>query len=241
MAIVGPADLPAVLKLNDSNPLKRRTMFMLGYPNVQVELTEPQLEESLRIAGNFIATYFPQEERYAYFYTAPLQSEYDLPPDAYWIREVGWDPVANRIQDIFGADMFLFCISADDSKVLTENGLKHHKDLIKEDKLITPFGPEEYTIEFHEQKQQLVKIDYGCGHLKCTTNQPIKVNGFDVNDSLNGWLNASEMESGDFIVTNRGAASIKSISIVEPSSTITIKTKSGCFYACSEGKPIILH
>jgi hypothetical protein len=107
MAIIGPSDLPHVLKA-DSNPLKLRILHHFGYPNVNVELTEDQMEELLRVTGDFICQYFPLEERYAYFYSQPLVEEYDLPEDAYWIREVAWDPVMNRIQDIFGAEMFLF-------------------------------------------------------------------------------------------------------------------------------------
>ena len=107
MAIIGPKNLPHVLKA-DSNPLKLRVLHHFGHPNVNVELTEDQLEELLRVTGDFICQYFPLEERYAYFYTKPLISAYDIPPDAYWIREVAWDPVMNRIQDIFGAEMFLF-------------------------------------------------------------------------------------------------------------------------------------
>jgi hypothetical protein len=107
MAIIGPSDLPAVLKA-DSNPLKLRVLHHFGHPNVNVELTESQLEEMLRVIGDFIVQYFANEERYAFFYTQPLVTEYDLPEDAYWVREVSWDPVSNRIQDIFGAEMFLF-------------------------------------------------------------------------------------------------------------------------------------
>jgi hypothetical protein len=109
MAIIGPTQLPAVLKA-DSNPLKLRVLHHFGHPNVNVELTEDQLEEMLRVTGDFIVQYFPMEERYAYFYTQPLVEEYDLPADAYWVREIAWDPVSNRIQDIFGAEMFLFSV-----------------------------------------------------------------------------------------------------------------------------------
>lgn len=109
MAIIGPPDLPHVLKV-DSNPLKLRVLHHFGHPNVNVELNEKQFEELLRVTGDFIAQYFPLEERYAYFYTQPLTEAYDIPSDAYWIREVSWDPMMNRIHDIFGAEMFLFNI-----------------------------------------------------------------------------------------------------------------------------------
>lgn len=109
MAIIGPADLPLVLKV-DSNPIKGEVLRRLGYPSVNIELEESQIETLLRTAGDFISQYFALEERYAYFYTQPLVTEYPIPADAYWIREVAWDPVMNRIQDIFGAEMFLFNI-----------------------------------------------------------------------------------------------------------------------------------
>ena len=109
MAIIGPPNLPQVLKA-DSNPLKLRVLHHFGHPNIRVELTEEQLEEMLRVTGDFISQYFPLEERYAYFYTQPLVTKYDLPEDAYWIREVAWDPAVSRINDIFSADMFLFNI-----------------------------------------------------------------------------------------------------------------------------------
>lgn len=239
MAIIGPPDLPHVLKA-DSNPLKLRILHHFGHPNVNVELTESQLEEMLRVTGDFISQYFSLEERYAYFYTQPLVVEYDIPQDAYWIREVAWDPVMNRIQDIFGAEMFLFCI-APDVKVLTENGLKHHEDLDSEDKLVTPFGLEDCSIEIHDVEQPLIEIVYGCGIIKCTTNQPIKIDGFDVDDSLGGWVNAIELKVGDYLVAEDGVSAVESIASVDNSKTVTIKTESGCFYACSEGKPIIIH
>jgi len=69
---------------------------------------ECHFEETLRHAGDFIAEYFPLEERFAFFQTQPLQAEYPLPEDAYWVREVAWDPATTRIDDIFGAESFLF-------------------------------------------------------------------------------------------------------------------------------------
>jgi len=89
MAIIGPSNLPVVLKV-DSNPLKFHAISMLGHPVVMVEGMEPQFEQALKSAGDFIAQYFPLEEKYAFFMTQPLQAEYPLPPDAYWIRNVQW-------------------------------------------------------------------------------------------------------------------------------------------------------
>lgn len=109
MAILGPENLPLVLKV-DSNPLKFHAISMLGHPVVMVELMEPQFEQVLKSTGDFIAQYFPLEEKYAFFMTQPLQAEYPLPPDAYWIRNVKWDPATTRIDQIFGAESFLFNI-----------------------------------------------------------------------------------------------------------------------------------
>lgn len=107
MAILGPNQLPVVLKV-DSDPVKFEVLSQLGHPVVLVEITEPQLEQAIRVTGDFIATYFPHEEKYAYFYTQPLVAEYPLPPDGYWIKDVKWDPATTRIGDIFGAESFLF-------------------------------------------------------------------------------------------------------------------------------------
>ena len=109
MAVIGPAELPVVLQV-DSNPMKSYVLSMLGNPVVEVEVMENQFETVLRNTGDFIAHYFPKQQRLAYFYTIPLQSTYDLPKDAYWIQEVQWDPVTTNIGDIFGAESFLFNI-----------------------------------------------------------------------------------------------------------------------------------
>lgn len=107
MAIMGPADLPTILRI-PSDPMKFETLSMLGHPVVNVELTEPQLEQAIRVTANFVAQYYPMEQKVAYFYTKPLINTYDLPQDAYWITDVKWDPATTRIGDIFGAESFLF-------------------------------------------------------------------------------------------------------------------------------------
>lgn len=107
MAIIAPADMPIVLKLR-SDPIKKYVLTRLGHPVVQVELVEDQWETILRTAGDWIAGYFPKEQRLAVFNTSPLQSTYPMPEGAYWIQEVAWDPVTTRIDDIFGAESFLF-------------------------------------------------------------------------------------------------------------------------------------
>ena len=102
MAIISPADLPVVLKVR-SDPLKKYVLSKLGFPHVDVEVSEDQFEVVLRNTGDFISGYFPREQKFAIFYTTPLQSTYPMPEDAYWIQEVSWDPVTTRIDDVLGA------------------------------------------------------------------------------------------------------------------------------------------
>lgn len=96
-----------VLKV-PSDPLKKFVLSKLGYPAVDVEIEESQYETALRETCDFIAGYFPREQRLAVFNTVPLQSTYPMPADAYWIQEVRWFPVTTRIDDIFGAEAYLF-------------------------------------------------------------------------------------------------------------------------------------
>jgi len=109
MAIIGPQDLPSVLKLN-SDPCKKYVLSKLGYPNVAVEIQEDQWETIFKVAGDFIAGYFPREQKLAMFYTTPLKNTYPMPADAYWIQSCNWDPLTTRIDDVFGAESFLFNI-----------------------------------------------------------------------------------------------------------------------------------
>ena len=107
MAIITKEQLPVVLKMQ-SDVMKFEILSTLGHPTVLVELTEPQMEQAIRTTGDFIAQYFPNEQKYAYFWTKPLINEYELPHDAYWVQDVKWDPATTRIGDIFGAESFLF-------------------------------------------------------------------------------------------------------------------------------------
>jgi hypothetical protein len=109
MAILAPAELPSVLKVR-SDPMKKYVLSKLGHPITEVEISEDQWETLFRVAGDFIAGYFPREQKLSMFYTTPLQSTYPLPEDAYWVQEVHWDPVTTRIDDVFGAESFLFNI-----------------------------------------------------------------------------------------------------------------------------------
>jgi len=107
MAILSPADLPSIMKVR-SEPMKKYVLSKLGYPNVDVEISEDQWEVIWKVAGDFIAHYFPREQKLAVFYTSPLKPTYPFPKDAYWIQSVNWDPVTSRIDDVFGAESFLF-------------------------------------------------------------------------------------------------------------------------------------
>lgn len=109
MAILAPADLPSILKVR-SETMKKYVLSKLGFPYVDVEISEDQFEIIWRIAGDFTAQYFPREQKLATFWTSPLKSTYPLPKDAYWVQSVNWDPVTTRIDDVFGAESFLFNI-----------------------------------------------------------------------------------------------------------------------------------
>lgn len=109
MAIISPADLPIVLKVQ-SDSIKKYVLTKLGHPQTEVEISEDQFETILKTAGDFIAGYFPREQRMAVFYTQPLKCTYPMPADAYWIQEVAWNPVTTQIGDIFGAESYLFNI-----------------------------------------------------------------------------------------------------------------------------------
>lgn len=109
MAIQTSSELPVVLKCH-SEAMKSYALAKLGHPHVAVEINDSQLEQAIRLTGDFIAGYFPKEQKLAVFYTQPLVPTYPFPPDAYWIQEVNWDPVTTRIDDVFGAESYLFNI-----------------------------------------------------------------------------------------------------------------------------------
>ena len=109
MAIQAPADLPSILKVR-SEPMKKFVLSQLGHPVIEAEITEDQWEVLWRVSGDFISSYFPREQKLSLFWTSPLQSTYPLPDDAYWVQSVNWDPVTTRIDDVFGAESFLFNI-----------------------------------------------------------------------------------------------------------------------------------
>lgn len=130
MAIIGPPDLPKVLQLDSeaSIQLKKYILTKFGYPTVEVELSEDQFESIFRVAGDFIAHYFPLEQQLAVFNTQPLQSDYPMPENAYWIQSIAWDSVSTRIDDVFGAESFLFNIGniTGIQNILTDYHLLQH-------------------------------------------------------------------------------------------------------------------
>lgn len=110
MAIIGPPDLPVVVKLpgRENNQMKRWVCAKLGFPVTLPELTEDQFEIAEKSALDFIAGYFPREQKLAVFYTKPMQNTSPMPDDAYWIETVSWDPALTNLFDIFNAETFLF-------------------------------------------------------------------------------------------------------------------------------------
>jgi hypothetical protein len=111
MAIIGSGDLTnRVTKLGRraNDQLKHHILSMLGYPVVNVEITEPQIEQVIRVTHDFISMYFPLEERYSFFTTDPLVAEYPIPSDAYWVSEVIWHPGTSNIANIFSIDYIMF-------------------------------------------------------------------------------------------------------------------------------------
>jgi hypothetical protein len=237
MAILGSDGGPSVIK-SDSNPIKAEVLTHFGHPVIKVELEESQLEMLLRTAGDFMAGYFPFEEKIAMFYTQPLVTEYPLPEDAYWIKSVKWDSVT-RISDIFGAESFLFCF-ADGMKILrSDDELIDIKDWDKEFKTKTPFGNKKVIFNRHEDLQNLIKINYTNGNIICTPNHPIKVNNTNWMDD---WLEAEKCDKGTILITNNGKSEVTSIENIENGPTTTIYVPGAhCFYGCHDGNPIIVH
>lgn len=237
MAILGPSELPYILKV-DSDPMKKYVLSKLGYPSVEVEVTEDQWETVLRTTGNFIAHYFSKEQKLGVFYTTPLVASYDLPEDAYWVQEVNWDPVTTMIDQIFSAESFLFCF-ADDMQVLREdNILIKIKDWKDDFRAKTPFGPRKLILERHDHPQELVEVTYNGGSIRCTPNHPIKTGS--IGDMIDGWVEARSATG--VAITTDGGVDIVSVRPVESGHTTTIYAVGAhCFYGCHNGKPILVH
>jgi len=228
MAILGPSELPLVLKV-DSDPLKALAIHEFGHPVVLVELMEPQFEIVLRRIGDFIAEYFPLQGRFAFIQTQPLVAEYPLPDDAYWIQNISWDPATTRIDDIFGAESFLFSFGPG-TKLFNYNGEISCEDLSKKEnqKIKTPYGFRKVGIRWNKRKQPAIKIFTDNDSLTCTPNHPIKING---NYSI-----ASDCKIGDNLEAMNGNK-CKVINIEETNieGSWSIKSPVGCYYASSNG------
>lgn len=235
MAIISPTDLPAILKVQ-SDPMKGYVLRELGYPNIAVEITEDQLESSLRVTGDFISQYFPREQKIAVFNTNPLQSTYPMPEDAYWIQEVSWDPVTTRIDDVFGAESFLFCLS-NEFKILDKDGsLQYLGEWNKNWKAKTPYGNKKLKIIKRDNNRQLpkVKIEYQGGCIEATNNHVLK--------SEEKWKEFSEIKLGDGLYSQNTILSVDSISYFESTDAISVRAVgAGCYYGCTDGEPIMMH
>lgn len=237
MAILGPSQMPSIFRKQDTDPLKLHAVNQLGGPSVAVEVTESQWEESIRTAMDFISQYFPLESKIAYFYTQPTVIEYDIPEDAYWVVRVSWDPVTTRIDNVFGAESFLFCFD-DDIKVVCDDGLLPVKD-VGNLKLITPFGRRKLIKKHHHRKQQLIELTYDDGLIRCTPNHPIKCAEGDL---INGWLTANECKPGMQLLMMDGPTKLRKTKWIERQSTTAINVLGAkCFFGCHDGKPILVH
>lgn len=228
-----------VLKL-DLNPTKLEVLAHFGHPSIKIELEEIHFESIFRSVGNFIAGYFPFEEKIATFYTKPLVTEYDLPPDAYWIKQVKWDPAVTRIGDIFGAESFLFCF-ADGFKILNSDDtlidISEWKDNFK---CKTPYGNKKLILNRHEIDQNLIKVEHECGSIICTPNHPLKINNIN---ELDDWLSADECSIGTKLVTEKGLSEVTNIDLeCDHGYTTTVYVPGAhCFYGCHEGDPVLVH
>ena len=237
MAITSPADMPSILKVR-SEPMKKYVLSKLGYPNVAVELTEDQFESIYRVAGDFIAGYFPREQKLSLFWTSPLKSTYPLPKDAYWIQHVSWDPVTSRIDDVFGAESFLFCATPD-LKILAQDGsLQPVGDWKPSWRAKSPYGRTRILTKDHKEavKRPLAKvnIEYDGGIIEAYSNHVIKTD--------NDWLEFQEVTTNDLLQSVNYNPKVLNISYSEDVHPISIKAQdSGCYYACLDGEPVLMH
>lgn len=237
MAITTSDQLPCILKV-DSNPLKQHVLSQLGYPIVNVELAEQQLEQVLRSTGDFVARYYPLERRFAYFNTIPLQSEYPVPDDAYWIQSVSWDPATTRIDEIFGAEAFLFSFVGG-SILLTDKGPMQCEECYEKlengdnIKLVSPFGNKKPRMRWNERQQPITVLQTEHDYVASTPNHPVSCNSkfkmagkCNIEESL---VNSRDKQNK---IINKG--------LVQTSGTWSIQTSSGCFYISSKGEEFYL-
>lgn len=234
MAIIAPNDLPSIMKVN-SGPMKKYVLSKLGYPNVTVEISEDQFETIWKVVGDFISGYFPREQRLAVFYTQPLQSTYPLPNDAYWVQSCHWNAVSSFINDIFGAESFLFCLSPE-FKVLAKDGsLQPIGEWKKAWKAKTPYGPKNLTIVKRNNLRLLpkVRIEYGCGVVEATNNHVFKAN--------NKWREFSEVNVGDTVHGVKDTYRVQNVGSFTSPDAISVRSASGAYYGCTSGEPILIH
>jgi len=236
MAIIGPADLPVVLKLGTES-IKKYVLTKLGHPVVDVELTEDQLETAIRTSGDWIAGYFPREQRLAVFNTTPLQSTYPLPNDAYWVQEVTWDPVTTRIDDIFGAESFLFCVSKK-LKILAKDGsLQSVGDWQRHWKAKTPYGNKKLQIKTYNNQKPLLKIrlSYDGGMVEATSSHVLAIAGVR-------WREFGEVRVGDGLRGVDNILGVHNVEAFESNDAIGVRAVgAGCYYGCVDGESILMH
>lgn len=235
MAIQTPADLPSILKVR-SEPMKKYVLSKLGHSVIEVEITEDQWEVMWRVAGDFISSYFPREQKLAVFWTTPLKSTYPLPNDAYWVQQVAWDPVTTRIDDVFGAESFLFCV-ADDFQILDKFGkLQPVGDWKKHWKAKTPFGDSGLSVKRHQNDRLLpkIRIHYNDGVVEATSNHVLNAN--------DKWREFGEIKIGDMLSGIKNMTEVQNIESFESTDAVGLRAnKSGCYYGCTKGEPILIH
>jgi len=238
MAIIGPEQLPSIARY-ESDPVKFEILSTLGHPTVLVELTEAQLEQAIRVTGDFVAQYFPFQEKYAYFQAQPLVSTYDLPSDAYWVKDVKWDPATTRIGDIFGAESFLFCFPKATKILDKDNALQDVREWKKTWKAKTPYGSRKLNILKRKSKhtQRARQIIHDTGNIITTLNHPIKC------ANKNRWLMNEEFKIGDLLQgvnnNNRRIIDLKDGGLIE-SYSIDVPGAQ-CLFVAYEGEPILVH
>lgn len=75
--------------------IKEYCLTMLGYPVVEIELNEQQLDIAINTALKIIEYYAPREYfQYYTFRTTPAKSVYEMPPEVGYIRQVSYRETA---------------------------------------------------------------------------------------------------------------------------------------------------